>query len=43
MCKLFGSGKGAGAALMMFILGVAGIVLCLAYGKKLSQYEYTEA
>ena len=42
-CTLFGSGKGAGAALMMFILGVAGIVLCLAYGKKLSQYEYTEA
>ncbi len=43
LCMLFGSGKGAGAALMMFILGVAGIVLCLAYGKKLSQYEYTEA
>ncbi len=43
LCKLFGSGKGAGAALMMFILGVAGVVLCLAYGKKLSQYEYTEA
>ena len=43
LCTLFGTGKGAGAALMMFILGVAGVVLCLAYGKKLSQYEYTEA
>ena len=40
---LFGSGKGSGAALMMFILAVAGIILCLSYRKKLSQYEYTEA
>ena len=40
---LFGTGKGAGAALMMFILGACGVILCAAYGKKLSQYKYTEA
>ena len=39
---LFGSGKGAGAALMMFILGAAGVTLCAAYGGKLSQYKYTD-
>ena len=39
---LFGSGKGAGAALMMFILGIAGIVLCLVSGRKLSRYAYSD-
>ncbi len=39
---LFGSGKGSGAALMMFLLGAAGTVLCLASGKKLKRYKYTE-
>ena len=42
LTALFGTGKGSGAALMMFILGVAGIVLCLAAGQKLKQYRYTE-
>ena len=39
---LFGSGKGAGASLMMFVLGVAGTVLCLVSGRKLKQYRYKE-
>jgi hypothetical protein len=39
---LFGSGKGSGAALMMFILGVAGVVMCLIFGKKLSNYHYSD-
>ena len=39
---LFGSGKGSGAALMMFLLGVAGTVLCLVSGRKLKQYRYKE-
>ncbi len=38
----FGTGKGSGAALMMFILGAAGIAWCLAFDKKLKQYQYTE-
>ena len=43
LTALFGSGKGAGASLMMFILGVSGVVFCLAYAKKLSQYKYSDA
>ena len=39
---LFGSGKGSGAALMMFILGVAGTVLCLVFGQILKKYHCTE-
>ncbi len=42
LTSLFGSGKGSGAALMMFILGVAGIALCLISGGKLKKYRYTE-
>ena len=42
LTALFGSGKGSGAALMMFVLGIAGVVLCLATGQKLKQYTYTE-
>ena len=39
---LFGSGKGSGAALMMFILGVAGTVMCLLFGHKLKKYNYSD-
>ena len=39
---LFGSGKGSGAALMMFLLGLAGILVCLIYGKRLKRCHYTE-
>ncbi|MBR0420496.1 MAG: MFS transporter [Erysipelotrichaceae bacterium] len=42
LTTLFGVGKGSGAALMMFILGVAGIVVCLVFGKILEQYEYSD-
>ncbi len=38
----FGSGKGSGAALMMFILGVSGTCLCLVYGRKLRKYKYED-
>ncbi len=39
---LFGTGKGSGAALMMFILGAAGILWCILYGRKLRKYRYAE-
>ena len=42
MSLLFGSGKGSGAALMMFILGVAGVAVCLAFAKILSRYHYSD-
>ena len=40
---LFGSGKGSGAALMMFVLGVSGSLFCLTYGRVLKRYRYEEA
>ncbi len=39
---LFGTGKGSGAALMMFILGVIGSIICIAAGRKLKKYRYSE-
>ena len=42
LALLFGSGKGSGASLMMFVLGVAGAVLCLVMGRRLKRYRYTD-
>ncbi|MDE6054207.1 MAG: MFS transporter [Lachnospiraceae bacterium] len=39
---LFGSGKGSGAALMMFVLGVSGSLICIITGRKLKKYQYNE-
>lgn len=38
---LFGAGKGSGAALMMFILGVSGSLICIIIGRKLKKYQYS--
>ncbi|MCI8631977.1 MAG: MFS transporter [Lachnospiraceae bacterium] len=38
----FGAGKGSGAALVMFILGVLGAVFCLVFGRILKKYHYEE-
>ena len=40
--ELFGSGNGSGAAMMMFILGIAGTAICLVFGKILKNYTYVE-
>ena len=40
---LFGTGKGSGAALMMFLLGASGSILCLLTGQKLKKYQYNES
>lgn len=42
LVRLFGEGKGSGAAMMMFILGVLGVVICLGFGRVLRRYRYTE-
>lgn len=42
LVSLFGMGKGSGAAMMMFILGVLGVVICLGFGRVLRRYTYTE-
>ena len=38
----FGVGKGSGAALVMFILGVIGSLICIITGKRLKKYQYNE-
>lgn len=40
---LFGSGKGSGAAMVMFLLGVAGMAICLGFGQRLKQYHFEES
>lgn len=42
LAALFGVGKGSGAALMMFIIGVAGVLICLIAGRKLRKYHYND-
>lgn len=40
--SLFGMGKGSGAALMMFLLGVSGVLICVITGRKLKKYHFEE-
>ena len=42
LTSLFGSGKGSGAAMMMFLLGIVGTVICLYFGKRLRKYHFVE-
>lgn len=42
LCMLFGTGKGAGAAVVMFLLGVMGITVCLLFGRRLEKYKYND-
>lgn len=35
---LFGTGRGSGAAIMMFVLGVAGAVICIVFARILERY-----
>lgn len=39
---LFGYGKGSGAAVAMFVLGVAGTLHCLFFGKRMKRYKYKD-
>lgn len=39
---LFGQGKGSGAAMTLFLLGVMGSAFCLIMGRKLRRYQYCE-
>ncbi len=43
LARIFGVRKGFGAALVMFILGIAGITVCLIFGRILRKYEFTES
>lgn len=39
---LFGTGKGSGAAIMMFVLGVSGAVICIVFARILRKYRFRE-
>lgn len=43
MVTLFGLGKGSGAGLMIFILGLLGMAICLVFGRILKKYNYHES
>lgn len=40
--RLFGVGKGAGAAMLFFVLGVAGILVCAGFSLLLRNYKWRE-
>lgn len=42
MITLFGFGKGSGAGMVIFILGLMGMSICLFFGKILKKYNYHE-
>ena len=39
LTALFGSGKGSGAAVVMFVLGLAGTIHCLIWGSRMKKYS----
>lgn len=42
LAVLFGTGKGSGAAIMMFVLGLAGAVICIVFARMLKKYQFRE-
>ena len=40
--SLFGMGKGSGAAMLFFVIGVIGVAICLAYSLVLWKYSWRE-
>ena len=42
MAAMFGLGKGSGAGMMIFMLGLSGMVICLVFGRILKKYNYHE-
>lgn len=42
LSTLVGQGKGAGAAMVLFILGLTGCLFCLLAGRKLKKYHFSE-
>jgi DHA3 family macrolide efflux protein-like MFS transporter len=43
MATMFGMGKGSGAGMMIFILGLLGMMICLVFGRILKKYNYHES
>ena len=42
LVTMFGCGKGSGAGMMIFILGILGMTICLSFGAILKKYKYKE-
>lgn len=40
---LFGEHKGSGAAMLFFIIGIAGVLVCLLFGLKLRKYKWNDS
>lgn len=40
---IFGIGKGSGAAVMMFVIGLAGAIVCIVFGQLLKKYRFVES
>lgn len=40
---LFGTGKGSGAAVMMFVIGLSGAIVCVLFGQILKKYRFRES
>lgn len=42
LVPLFGDNKGSGAAMLFFIIGIAGVLVCLIFNFKLQKYKWNE-
>ncbi|MBQ8971957.1 MAG: MFS transporter [Clostridia bacterium] len=42
LARAFGAGKGSGAAMLFFALGIAGVAVCLCFGALLRKYRRSE-
>lgn len=42
LVSLFGDTKGSGAAMLFFIIGVVGVVVCLIFNLRLKKYKWSE-
>lgn len=42
LVTIFGKGKGSGAGLLIFILGLAGMAICLIFGRILKKYKHQD-
>ena len=42
LCGLFGGQKGAGAAMLFFVIGIAGVLVCLIFSAGLRRYRWSD-
>ena len=42
LVSLFGENKGSGAAMLFFVIGIAGVLVCLIFNFRLRKYKWSE-